>query len=119
MSKYFFKFCLSGKISPNLVTLVVTDKLYSISPHCVVIFLANVSGALVYLVYLCSRGRGFESWRCIQDGHDIFTLICCKNSIVCLKRPKINEKEAGVGPFFKKKKYSRAGGSQTESLKEL
>ena len=30
-----------------------------------------------------------------------FTLICCKKIIdVCLKRPKINEKEAGVGPFF-------------------
>ena len=24
----------------------------------------------------------------------------CKNCNVCLKRPKINEKEAGVGPFF-------------------
>ena len=33
-----------------------------------------------------------------------FTLICCKNcNDVCLKRPKINEKEAGVGPFFLKK----------------
>ena len=31
----------------------------------------------------------------------IFTLICCKNCIVCLKRPEINEKEAGVGPVFK------------------
>ena len=31
--------------------------------------------------------------------------ICCKNCIVCLKRPKINEKEAVVGPFFKKKLY--------------
>ena len=30
-----------------------------------------------------------------------FTLICCKNCIVCLKRPKINVKEAGVGPFKK------------------
>ena len=29
-----------------------------------------------------------------------FTYICCKNCNVCLKRPKINEKEAGVGPFF-------------------
>ena len=29
-----------------------------------------------------------------------FTLICFKNCIVCLKRPKINKKEAGVGPFF-------------------
>ena len=37
------------------------------------------------------------------QGH-FFTLICCKNCInVCLKRPKINEKEAGVGPFVSKK----------------
>ena len=48
----------------------------------------------------CLRGRGFESWRGILDGH-FFTLICCKNYIVCLKIPKINEKEAGVGPFKK------------------
>ena len=47
------------------------------------------------------KGRGFESRCCMLDGHDIFTLICCKNCIVCLKRPKINEKEAGVGPFKK------------------
>ena len=33
--------------------------------------------------------------------HDIFTLICCKNCIVCLKKTKINEKEARVGPFKK------------------
>ena len=32
-----------------------------------------------------------------------FTFICCKNCEVCLKRPKINEKEAGVGQFFKKR----------------
>ena len=31
-----------------------------------------------------------------------FTFICCKNCNVCLKRTKINKKEAGVGPFFKK-----------------
>ena len=30
-----------------------------------------------------------------------FSLICCKSCIVCLKRLKINEKEAGVGPFLK------------------
>ena len=29
------------------------------------------------------------------------TLICCKNCTVSLKRLKINEKEAGVGPFKK------------------
>ena len=46
--------------------------------------------------------RGFESLRYrILDGLGIFTLICCKNCFVCLKRPEINEKEAGVGPFKK------------------
>ena len=44
-------------------------------------------------------GRGLESQRHILDGPFI-TLICCKNYNVCLKRPKINEKDAGVGPFF-------------------
>ena len=47
-----------------------------------------------------SEGRGFESQHRILDGH-FFTYICCKNCNVCLKRPKINEKEAGVGPFLK------------------
>ena len=49
-----------------------------------------------------SKGCGFESWRRVLDGH-FFTLICSKNCIVCLKRPKINGKEARVGPFLKKK----------------
>ena len=40
-----------------------------------------------------SKGCGFESWHRILDGH-FFTYICCKNcNDVCLKRPKINEKE--------------------------
>ena len=47
----------------------------------------------------CLRGRGFESQRHILDGQ-VFTLIFSKNCIVCLKRPKINDKEAGVGPFL-------------------
>ena len=48
----------------------------------------------------CSRGGGFEYRRHILDGH-FFTLICCKNCInVCLKRPKINEKEAELADFF-------------------
>ena len=45
-----------------------------------------------------SKGRWFESRHLILDGH-FFTYICCKNCLVCLKRPKINEKEARVGPF--------------------
>ena len=43
-----------------------------------------------------SRSKG-----CILDGH-FFTYYCCYDCNVCLKRPKINEKEAGVGPFFLK-----------------
>ena len=31
-------------------------------------------------------------------GWTFFTLICCKNCIVCLKRPKMNEKKRPVGP---------------------
>ena len=46
----------------------------------------------------CSRGNGFESQCQILDGH-FFALIFCKKYIVCLKRPKINDKEARVGPF--------------------
>ena len=47
-------------------------------------------------------GRGFESRRCKLDGHLVhfFTLICFKNCIVCLQKPNINEKEAGVSPFL-------------------
>ena len=48
----------------------------------------------------CLKGCLFESQRRILDGH-FFTLIRCKNCIVCLKRPKIIEKESGVGPFLK------------------
>ena len=48
----------------------------------------------------CSDDRGFESWHHILDGH-FFPLICCKIcNDVCLIRPKINDKEAGVGPLF-------------------
>ena len=48
-----------------------------------------------------SEGRGFEyQYIPVLDGH-FFTLICWKNcAIVSLK---INEKEAGNGPFKKSK----------------
>ena len=42
-----------------------------------------------------------------DTGWKIFTLICCKNGIVCLKRPKINKKEAGHGHFFEKNTIER------------
>ena len=48
-----------------------------------------------------SEGCGFESRHRILNGH-YFTYICCKNfNDVCLKRPKLNEKEARVGSFKK------------------
>ena len=43
----------------------------------------------------CLRDCGFESQRCILDGRDILTLICRKNCIVWLKKPKMNGKDAG------------------------
>ena len=52
-----------------------------------------------------SEDRGFLSQHHILDGHEIFTVICCKNCIVCLKIPKINKKEAGIGPFLKADRY--------------
>ena len=52
-----------------------------------------------------SRGYGWQImyWVRIPEPNNgwtfgLFTLICCTNCIVCLRRPKINEKEAGVGP---------------------
>ena len=47
---------------------------------------------------LASRNREFESKHCILDGYYL-TLYCCKTCIFCLKRPKINEKEAGVAHY--------------------
>ena len=39
---------------------------------------------------------GTEYWM------DIFTLICCKNCIVFLKRPKINKNRLALAHFLKK-----------------
>ena len=49
----------------------------------------------------CSEGLGFKAQHLILDGH-FFTLICSKIVLMFVgKRPKINEKEAGDGPFKK------------------
>ena len=52
-----------------------------------------------------SKGRVFESWHRILDGH-FSHIFVVKNCTVCLKRPK-NEKEARIGPFFKESIYSK------------
>ena len=46
----------------------------------------------------CYEGRGFESQHHILDGHFLHPFVV-KICNVCLKRSKINKKEAGVGPF--------------------
>ena len=49
----------------------------------------------------CSRGCGFKSQHQVLDGY-FFTLICCKNCIVCLfEKTENKQKEAGYGPFKK------------------
>ena len=63
--------------------------------------LGGSPGLVVMRIDSRSEGGEFESRHHILDRH-FFTYICCKNCNVCLKRPKINEKEAGVGPFFTK-----------------
>ena len=51
-----------------------------------------------------SKGRGFESQHRILDGQ-FFTYTCCKHcNDVCLKRPEINEQEAGLAHFYKTSK---------------
>ena len=47
----------------------------------------------------CSRGCEFESRHQLQ-WMDIFSQKFVGLGIVCLKGPKINEKEAGNGPIF-------------------
>ena len=49
-----------------------------------------------------SRSEGCEFEFRARYWMDFFTIICCKICITCLKRQKINEKEAEDGPFLKK-----------------
>ena len=52
----------------------------------------------------CLKGRGFESWHCVLDGH-FFTLICCKNCIVCLKKTENKLKRPGLAHKKRKKSF--------------
>ena len=67
-------------------------------------FMGGSPGLVVTGGDSCSKGYEFKSWHSILDGH-FFTVICCKNCYVCLKKLKMNEKEAGDGPFFFKKMF--------------
>ena len=48
----------------------------------------------------CPEGCGFESQHCILDGHFSHIFVVKNFDAVCLKKTKINEKEAGDGPIF-------------------
>ena len=49
-----------------------------------------------------SKGRGFESRHHILDGHFSHIFVGKIVMMFAWKRPELNKKEAGVGPFFKK-----------------
>ena len=76
--------------SVSLANQVLTEQKYSKSSM-------HASGLVVMGGDSYSEGRVFESHHCLLDGH--FFTLTCKNFNVCLKRPKINEIEAGDGPF--------------------
>ena len=92
-------------------SLLRHDKYYTIlqvcsqtkkSQSCIVIAKEWSPGLVVMGDDSCSRGRGFKFRHHILDGHDIFSHQFVVKIVVCLKRPKINEKEAGDGPFLQK-----------------
>ena len=70
---------------------------------------------MVMEVDTCSAGNGFGSLYFILNGR-FFTLICCEIILMFVwKSLKINEKEAGDGPF-KKEDYSVLNGDHFSAL---
>ena len=68
------------------------------------IFKGGRPGLVVMGDNSCLRGCGFKFRHHILDGHDIFLhWFFVKIVLFCLKKLKINYKEAGVGPFLKNK----------------
>ena len=63
-------------------------------------------GLVVKGGYLCFKGNEFEVQHLILDGH-FFTIICCKNCNVCLKRHKYIKKRLGVAIIDHMVKYLR------------
>ena len=63
------------------------------------LLLGESPGLVVMGGYSCSKGREFESWHHMLDGHlshlFVAKIVTCKT--------KINEKDSGVGPFFMEK----------------
>ena len=65
---------------------------------------------IILLLTRCNRASGYggthvQEVMCSNPGAiywmdmPFFTLICCKNCIVCLKRPKLNQKRPGLADF--------------------
>ena len=103
-------------------SLLRHDKYYTIlqvcsqtkkSQSCIVIAKEWSPGLVVMGDDSCSRGRGFKFRHHILDGHDIFSHQFVVKIVVCLKRPKINEKEAGF-----KKEWCPNGPRRGEPLEK-
>ena len=103
------KICFLDDIHFGLLEVDIVNKFQ----HNYYVMLGGSPGLVVMGRNSRSEGCGFKSQHHKLDGQ-FFTYICCKNCYdVCLKRPKINEKEAGFGPFFLKKNNSMGTSSFT------
>ena len=80
-------------LTPSNQDLTILPQLYLISANC-------SPGLVVMGDDSCPRGHGFECRHSILDGLDIFHVYLLLNCIVCLKIPKINEREAGLAHFL-------------------
>ena len=64
----------------------------------------------------CLRGRGFESRRCILDGHFSHWFVVKIVTVFVWIEPKIKEKEAEVGPFKKLLKLNKPSQIENDIL---
>ena len=48
----------------------------------------------------CLRGRGFESRRCVLNGHDIFQIDLVEKLYCSFEKTNNKQKEVRVGSFF-------------------
>ena len=99
--KFHRNFCLLNWMPRILTKFVKYLTIKRIDQTDKNVYLGGSTGLVVMGGDSRPRGRGIESQYRILDGH-FFTLNCCKNWNVCLKKPKLNDKRGWDCPFFKK-----------------
>ena len=101
----------SGYIKPATVNLCKLDNenliiflcFYNLYPTMQTRVIFKLSCLLVMVDDSCLRGHGFKSRRRTLVGHDIFHIELLWGLYCSFEKTENkNEKEAGVGPFFKK-----------------